>query len=97
MSLEPLRDQLVLQEILPNEQTPGGLFLPEQAREKTQTAIVMAVGPGRPLENGTVRPMSLKPGDVVMYSRYGGSDIEIKGRKFILINEDQIYGILRED
>lgn len=95
-TLVPLHDRVV---ILPEDgpdQTPGGIFLPEMAKEKPQRGIVNAVGPGR-YENGIRIAPSVEEGDRVLYARYSGTEIKVDGVKLLLIKESEILAIIRGD
>ena len=71
--LHPLNDRLVVKAVEPESKTAGGIYLPDSAQEKPLEAEVVAVGPGKVLENGKVVPLEVKPGDRVIYAKYGGT------------------------
>jgi chaperonin GroES len=75
------------------EKTAGGIFLPDTAKKKPQEGRVVAVGPGRVLQDGTRAPMSVKVGDRVIFSKYGGNEVEVDGKEYTILDEDQIYAI----
>jgi len=70
-TLKPLNDRIVVKAVTPLEKTAGGIFLPDSAQEKPQEAEVVAVGPGKLLENGKLVPVEVKPGDIIIYAKYG--------------------------
>src|SRR5688572_18011520 len=75
-NIRPLGDRVLVKSMERSEQTKSGLFLPDTVQEKPQEAIVLAVGPGKLLDNGTRTPIDLKPGDKVLYSKYSGTEIK---------------------
>jgi chaperonin GroES len=94
MKIRPLDDQVVIKPSEAEEKTPGGILLPDTAREKPQIGKVVAVGPGKLLEDGKRAKMNVKKNDEVIYPKYIGSDIEIDGQKYIILKEDNILGII---
>ncbi len=90
MNLKPLGDKIVVERMEAITQTAGGIFLPGSAQEKPQEAKVLAVGPGRTLENGTVAPLDVKEGDVVLFSKYGGTEITVDGKELLILKESDI-------
>ena len=95
MSLKPLRDRVLLQPLLAEERTKSGIILPDSAKEKPQEAKVVAVGPGK-IEDGALIAMSVKVGDVVIYSKYAGDEVKIDGAEYTLIEEDKILAIVEK-
>ena len=94
MKIRPLDDQVVIKPSEAEEKTPGGILLPDTAREKPQIGKVVAVGPGKILEDGKRAKMNVKKNDEVVYPKYIGSDIEIDSQKYIILKEDNILGII---
>jgi len=90
MKIRPLDDRVVVEPIEAEETTAGGIVLPDTAKEKPQRGIVVAVGPGRLLDNGERGELSVAVGDEVIYGKYGGSDIEIDGREVKILREGDI-------
>jgi chaperonin GroES len=76
------------------DKTAGGIFLPETAKEKSQEGVVVAVGPGRTLDNGTVVPVSVKPGEHILYSKYSGSEMEVGGEKLLIISDKDVLAVV---
>lgn len=93
MKLRPLRDQLLVRRATPKDQTEGGIIIPETAKLKSRYGEVLAVGSGRPLPNGEVRPLDVKVGDVVYFRGINGSEIDVDGEKLVMLREDEIEGI----
>lgn len=94
MALRPLRDKVVVKPSEGEEKTAGGIFLPDTAKKKPQEGKVIAVGNGRVLEDGTVKPLSVKVGDTVVYSKYGGTEVSVEGEDVVVLDEDQIYAVV---
>ncbi|MFC1675578.1 co-chaperone GroES [Planctomycetota bacterium] len=96
MKLRPLDDRVVLEQLEAEEKTAGGIFLPEAAKEKPQIGKIIAAGPGKQLDNGQLSKMSVKKNDKVLYSKYAGNDVEVDGKKLIIIRESDILGIVEK-
>jgi chaperonin GroES len=94
MKLRPLQDRVLVRRVKEDEKTKGGLFIPDSAKEKPVEAIVLAVGNGKILEDGTVRKLDVKAGDRVLFGKYTGSDVKIDGEEALILREDDILGIL---
>jgi chaperonin GroES len=94
--LKPLGDRIIIEAITAEEVTKGGIVLPDSAKEKPQEGKVVAVGPGKQMDNGKVAPMEVKIGDRVVYSKYGGSEIKINGSEFIVLRQDDVLGIVEK-
>jgi chaperonin GroES len=95
MKIQPLRDQVLILRAQEEEKTRGGLlYIPSTAQTKSVEGTVLKVGPGKLLENGELRPMSVKEGDKVLFEKYGDREIEVDGQKFVLISEDNISAVL---
>ena len=88
--IEPLADRLVVKPIEREEVTRGGIVLPDTAKEKPQEGEVLAVGPGRLSEDGKRIPMDVKVGDIVLYTRYGGTEVKIEDEELIILRESDI-------
>jgi len=92
--LKPLGDRVVVKALESESTTAGGIVLPDTAQEKPQRAEVLAVGPGKLLDNGTRSQVDVKVGDVVVYSKYGGTEIKIGGEEVIILRADDILGVV---
>lgn len=90
VNIRPLDDRIVVQPSEAEETTAGGIVLPDSAREKPQRGTVVAVGPGKLLDSGNRGELSVAVGDVVIYGRYGGSEIEIDGQEMKILRESDI-------
>jgi chaperonin GroES len=94
VSLRPLDDRIVVQPSEAEAVTAGGIVLPDAAREKPQRGTVVAVGPGKLLDSGNRGELSVKVGDVVIYGRYGGSEVEVDGVELKILRESDILAKL---
>jgi chaperonin GroES len=94
MKIRPLQDRIVVRRVKEDEKTKGGLFIPDSAKEKPVEAMVLAVGNGKILEDGTVRKLDVKAGDRVLFGKYTGSEVRIDGEDALILREDDILGIL---
>jgi len=94
MKLRPLDDRIVIKQSEAEEKTAGGIILPDTAKEKPQIGTVVAIGPGKVLDDGTRAKMSVKVKDEVIYAKYIGSDVEIDGDKYIILRESDVLGIV---
>jgi chaperonin GroES len=90
VKLQPLGDRLVVKPLESEERTKGGIILPDTAKEKPQEGKVLAVGPGRLTEDGKRVAMEVKVGDVVLYVKYGGTEVKIEGEELIVLRESDI-------
>jgi len=94
MNLKPLGDRVVVKASEAEEQTKSGLFIPDTAKEKPQKGIVIAVGEGKYREDGTRVPVDVKVDDVVIYGKYGGTEVKVDGEDYLILRADDIYAIV---
>jgi chaperonin GroES len=95
LKLRPLNDRIVVKPSEGEEKTASGLFLPETAKEKPQQGEVIAVGPGRFDEDGEKRiPLDLKVGDLVLYAKYGGTEIKLEGENVLILKESDVLAVI---
>lgn len=94
MSIRPLHDRVVVKRLESETTSPGGIVIPDKAKEKPIIAEVIVVGTGKPLNNGKVIPMKVKAGDKVMIGKYAGTEVKIDGSELVVFREDEILGIL---
>ena len=94
MNIRPLQDRVVLKRWEAEKTTAGGIVIPDTAKEKPTQADVVAVGPGKSLDNGEIRPMSVKPGDKVLVGKYAGTELKLDGVEYVVLREDEIFGII---
>ena len=90
MRIEPLDDRIVVEPMEAEEVTKGGIVLPDTAKEKPVQGKVVAVGPGRVLDTGERAEPAVKKGDVVVYAKYGGTEVEIEGDEYIILRESDV-------
>lgn len=94
MKFKPLHDHVIVTRAKAEDVSKGGIYIPPTAQEKTSEGVVVAVGSGIVLENGTVRPLDVKPGDKVLFDKYAGGDVTIHGEEFVVMRENGIICIL---
>jgi chaperonin GroES len=90
MSTKPLGDRVVVERLEAEEKTAGGIVLPDSAKEKTSRGKVIAVGEGKTLENGKTVPLAVKKGDNVFFSQYGGTEVTVDGKEYVIMRESDI-------
>ena len=94
-NITPLHDRVIIKRIEDNvNQTAGGLFIPDSAKEKPQEGEVIAAGEGKYKEDGTRQTLDVKKGDRVLFGKYSGSEIKLDGEEYIIMREDEILGII---
>jgi chaperonin GroES len=95
LNLRPLGDRIVVKPVEGEEKTASGLYLPETAKEKPQQGEVLAVGPGRYDEDGEKRlPLDVKVGDLVLFAKYGGTEIKLDGEKVLILKESDVLAVI---
>ncbi len=94
MAIKPLEDRVLVKPIEAETKTASGIFLPESAKEKPVRGKIVAAGPGKRLDNGKRAEMSVRVGNTVVYGKYAGSEVEVKGEKFLIIKESELLGVL---
>ena len=96
MKVRPLHDRILLKRIEEKESIKGGIIIPDTAKEKPQEGLVIAVGNGKILENGTKISLEVKDGDRVLFGKYSGTEIKVDGEEYLIVREDDVLGILAE-
>lgn len=94
LNLTPLGDRVIVEPLESEEVTPGGIVLPETAKERPQKGKVLAVGPGARDDQGKRIPIDVKVGDVVLYGRYSGTEVKIKDKKYLILRENDVLAVL---
>ncbi len=94
MTIRPLGDNLVIEIIDDTEQTSGGIFIPDSAKEKPQKGKVVAVGTGKTLDSGEKAPMEVKVGEIVLYAKYAGTDVKVDNVTYKILSVKDVLGIL---
>ena len=93
-SVRPLEDRILIKPLEPETKTASGLYLPETAKERPMQGTVVATGPGLLLENGDRAPVHVRKGDVVVFGKYAGTEIEIKNVKHVIMRESELLGVM---
>jgi chaperonin GroES len=93
MEIQPLHDRLVVKRIEAEQIVKGGIVIPDTAKEKPQSGVVMAIGGGKILENGTRIEMSVKEGDHILFAKYSGTEIKLDGEEYLILREDEVLAI----
>jgi len=94
MKLNPLDDRIVVEPMEAEEKTAGGIVLPDTAKEKPQKGKVLAVGPGKLLDDGTRAAPAVKKGDIILYAKYGGTEVKIEGKEVLIMRESDVLAIV---
>ena len=94
ISIKPLEDRIVIRQVEAEQTTASGLVIPDTAKEKPQEGEVIAVGPGRVDDSGNRIPVDVKVGDVVIYSRYGGTEVEYDGQEFQILSSRDVLAVV---
>ncbi len=92
-SIKPLGDKVLVLPSTSGETTSGGIVLPDSAKERPQEGTVVSVGEGRTLDNGTKVTLSVSEGDLVIYSKYGGTEVKLEGKEYLILDESSILAI----
>jgi chaperonin GroES len=96
MKIRPLQDRIIVKRVAEEEKTKGGIIIPDTAKEKPLEGKVIAVGNGRVLEDGKIRPLDVKAGDRVLFGKYAGTEVKIDGEDHLILKEDDVVGIVEE-
>ncbi|RZK52384.1 MAG: co-chaperone GroES [Pedobacter sp.] len=95
LNFKPNGDRVVVEAAAAEEKTASGIYIPDTAKEKPQQGVVVAVGPGRHADQtGTLIPLNVKVGDQVLYSKYGGTEVTIEGKEYLIMRDSDILGTL---
>ena len=94
MKIRPLHDRVIVRRMAEERTSPGGIVIPDSAAEKPIQGEIVAVGKGKVLENGEVRPLEVKVGDKVLFSKYGGTEVKIEGEELLVMREEDITGVI---
>ena len=96
MKLKPLHDRIIVEAAAKEEKTASGIILPDSAQEKPLKGKVLAVGPGKRLDNGKIAPIDVKEGETVLYGKYGGTEITVDGKDYVILRAEDVLGVLTE-
>ncbi len=94
MSIKPLADRVVVEPLEAAEKTAGGLYIPDNAKEKPQKGKIIAAGPGKASDSGTVIKMEVKVGDTVLYGKYSGTEVQVDGKDYLIMRESDILAVI---
>ena len=94
MKFRPLHDRILVRRIEEEQKSKGGIIIPDTAKEKPQEGRVIAVGTGRVLDDGSVRPLEVKKGDRILFGKYSGSEVKIDGEEHTIMREEDVLAIL---
>ena len=94
MSIRPLQDRIVVRRTEEETKSAGGIVIPDSAAEKPSQGEVLAVGPGKKLDNGTVQEVDLKAGDKILFGQYAGSSVKLDGEELLIMNESEVFGVV---
>ena len=96
MKIRPLQDRVIVKRIEEEEKTKGGIIIPDSAKEKPQEGRVVAIGDGKMLESGQKAPLTVKPGDKILFGKYSGTEIKIDGEEHLIMREDDVLAIVQD-
>jgi chaperonin GroES len=94
MKIRPLQDRVVVRRVEEETKTAGGIVLPGSATEKPSQGEVLAVGPGKKADDGSVSPVDLKVGDKILFGQYSGSTVKVDGEELLIMNESEVFGVI---
>ncbi|MSR01083.1 MAG: co-chaperone GroES [Gammaproteobacteria bacterium] len=94
MKIRPLHDRVIVKRLEEERTSPGGIVIPDSAAEKPSQGKVLAIGKGKILENGTVRPLDVKVGDKILFGKYGGTEVKVDGDDLLVMREEDIMAII---
>ncbi len=94
MKIRPLADKVLVERLEAETKTAGGIVLPDSAKEKPQKGKIVSVGEGKMLDDGTVRKMQVKTGDVVLFTSYAGTEIKVSGKQYLIMSESDIMAVV---
>jgi len=96
MKFRPLQDRILVKRVESEEKTAGGIIIPGSAKEKPQEGLVMAIGNGKRLDDGTLIALDLKQGDRILFGKYSGSEVNIDGEEHLILREDEVLGVMEK-
>ncbi len=96
MKIRPLQDRILVKRLEEKETTKGGIIIPDTAKEKPSEGLVIAVGKGKVMEDGTKLPLDVKKKDRILFDKYRGSDIKIEGEEYLIMREDDVLGVIEK-
>src|SRR3981081_3291685 len=94
MKVRPLHDRVIVKRLEEERTSPGGIVIPDTAAEKPVQGKIIAVGKGKILENGTVRPLDVKVGDKILFGKYGGTEVRVEGEELVVMREEDVMSVI---
>ena len=94
MKIRPLHDRVIVKRIEEERKTAGGIVIPDNAAEKPDQGEVLAIGTGKVMDDGKVRPLDVKVGDKILFGKYSGQEIKLDGEEFLIMREDEVLGVI---
>lgn len=94
MKLQPLHDRIIVETAAKEEMSAGGIILPDSAQEKPQRGTVLAVGPGKRLDSGTLAPIDVTVGDIVLYGKYSGTEVTVGENEYTILRSDEVLAVV---
>ena len=96
LKIRPLHDRVIIKRLEEERTSPGGIVIPDSATEKTIKGKVMAVGKGKILENGEVRPLDVKVGDNILFGKYSGTEVKVDGEELLVMREEDVMAVIEK-
>jgi chaperonin GroES len=96
MNIRPLQDRILVRRVKEEEKTKGGIIIPDTAKEKPVEGEIVAVGTGKVLDGGKVRPLDVKTGDRILFGKYAGNEITVDGVEHLILREEEILGVVEK-
>jgi chaperonin GroES len=96
MKIQPLSDKVLVERLEAENKTAGGIVLPDTAKEKPQKGKVVNVGKGKTLDDGTIKPVQVKKGDIVLFTSYAGTEIKVDGKEYLIMDESDIMAVIEK-
>lgn len=96
MNIRPLHDRVVIKRLEEERTSAGGIVIPDSATEKPMRGTVVAIGPGKMLDNGNLIPLGVSQGDTVLFGKYSGTEVKVSGDELVVMREDDIMGVIEE-
>ncbi len=96
MKIRPLQDRIIVKRLAEENKTKGGIIIPDSAKEKPLEGKVIAVGNGKLQDDGKLRPLDIKAGDTILFSKYSGTEIKIEGEEHLILREDDVLAVIEK-
>ncbi|ATP29558.1 co-chaperone GroES [Chromobacterium violaceum] len=96
MQIRPLHDRIIVKRVEKVRQTASGIVIPDSAAEKPEQGEVLAVGPGKRLPDGTLLPIQVQVGDLVLFGKYGGQTVKLNDQEYLVLREEDVFGVVED-